>query len=73
MKAVFAHDMGAALADLDQPILVFNVQDDIYKATERSAEVMENGRVVDLSPTGLWPLETRTDEIVEMVRTHCDS
>ena len=73
MNAVFAHDMGAALADLDQPILVFNVQDDIYDATERSAKVMKNGRVVDLSPTGLWPLETRTDEIVEMVRTHCDS
>jgi pimeloyl-ACP methyl ester carboxylesterase len=72
MKAVFSHDMATALADLDQPILVFNVQDDIYDATARSAEVMKNGRVVDLSPTGLWPLETRTDEIAALVRTHCD-
>ena len=71
MQAVFAHDMGATLADLDQPILVFNVQDDIYDATARSADVMKNGRVVDLSPTGLWPLETRTDEIVDLVRRHC--
>jgi len=71
MQAVFAHDMGAALADLDQPILVFNVQDDIYDATARSADVMKNGRVVDLSPTGLWPLETRTDEIVDLIRHHC--
>jgi len=34
--------------------------------------VMKNGRVVDLSPSGLWPLETRTEEIAEMVRAHCD-
>jgi len=71
MKAVFSHDMGVALADLDQPILVFNVQDDIYAATARSAEVIKNGQVVDLSPTGLWPLETCTDEIADMVRDHC--
>lgn len=71
MKAVFSHDMRAALGDLAQPVLVFNVRDDIYAATARSAEVMQNGRVVDLSPTGLWPLETRTDEIVALVRAHC--
>ena len=71
MKAVFAHDMGEALRALDQPTLVFNVRDDIYEATKRSADCLKQGRVVDLSPTGLWPLETRTQEIVEMVRTHC--
>jgi hypothetical protein len=27
--------------------------------------------VVDLSPSGLWPLETRTQEIAEMIRHHC--
>jgi len=72
MKAVFAHHMGAALRALDQPTLVFNVRDDIYEATKRSADCLKQGRVVDLSPTGLWPLETRTAEIVEMVRAHCD-
>ncbi len=71
MKAVFSHDMGAALRDLDQPVLVFNVRDDIYEATRRSATCLKNGRVIDLSPSGLWPLETRTQEIAEMIRHHC--
>ncbi|MDA0369570.1 MAG: alpha/beta hydrolase [Proteobacteria bacterium] len=71
MNAVFSHDMAAALGDLEQPVLVFNVRDDVYGPTARSAEVMKNGRVVDLSPSGLWPLETRTEEIAEMVRAHC--
>ncbi len=72
MKAVFAHDMGVALRALEQPTLVFNVRDDIYEATKRSADCLKQGHVVDLSPTGLWPLETRTQEIVDMVRAHCD-
>ena len=72
MRAVFSHDMDTALRDLDQPVLVFNVRDDIYEATKRSAACLKNGRVVDLSPTGLWPLETRTREIADMIRRHCD-
>lgn len=72
MKAVFSHDMGEALRALTQPTLVFNVRDDIYEATKRSADCLKDGKVVDLSPTGLWPLETRTQEIVDMVRAHCD-
>lgn len=71
MQAVFAHDMGAALRELDQPVLVFNVRDDIYEATKRSAACLKNGRVVDLAPTGLWPLETRTREIADLIRAHC--
>lgn len=73
MQAVFSHDMGAALRDIDQPTLVFNVRDDIYEATKRSAACLKNGRVVDLSPSGLWPLETRTAEIAGMIRAHCQS
>lgn len=73
MQAVFSHDMGAALRDLDLPILVFNVRDDIYEATRRSAACLKNGRVVDLSPCGLWPLETRTVEIADLIRAHCRS
>lgn len=73
MMAVFSHDMETALRDLDQPVLVFNVRDDIYEATKRSAACLKNGRVVDLSPSGLWPLETRTAEIADMIRQHCES
>lgn len=69
---IFDHDMAAALADIDQPILAFAVRDDIYEATMRSKQYMKNGRVVDLSPTGLWPLEVRTQDIVQAVRALCD-
>jgi pimeloyl-ACP methyl ester carboxylesterase len=69
---IFDHDMAAALADIDQPILAFAVRDDIYDATMRSQKYMKNGRVIDLSPTGLWPLELRTQEIAQAVRALCD-
>lgn len=69
---IFDHDMAAALADIDQPTLVFAVRDDIYAATLRSQKYLKNGRVIDLSPTGLWPLEVRTREIAQAMRALCD-
>ena len=69
IHAVFDHDRGNALADLAQPTLVFNVRDDIYEATKRSMQIIKNGRFIDLSPTGLWPLETRTEEIAAAIET----
>ena len=70
--AVFAHDMGARLRLVGQPVLVFNARDDIYEATNRAAACLKRGRVVDMSPAGLALLEVKTGEIVVIVRQFLD-
>jgi pimeloyl-ACP methyl ester carboxylesterase len=72
INAVLSHDMGAALSKLNQPVLVFNVRDDIYNATKRSMDYIKAGQLIDLSPTGLWSLETRTVEMAQKIRLHCN-
>jgi hypothetical protein len=69
MAAVFSHDM-ARVGLIERPVLVFNVRDDIYEATKRSAPLLQRGRVVDMSPSGLWLTETWTAEVVTMIRAH---
>ncbi|MBM3504785.1 MAG: alpha/beta hydrolase [Alphaproteobacteria bacterium] len=69
MKAVFSHDM-TRVGLVRCPVLVFNVRDDIYEATKRAEPLLQRGRVVDMSPSGLWLTETRTAEVVAMIRDH---
>ncbi|MSO66086.1 MAG: alpha/beta hydrolase [Alphaproteobacteria bacterium] len=68
LQAVFAHDMSARVRLVDQPVLIFNVRDDIYEATKRAGPLLKRGRVVDMSPAGLWLLEVKTAEVARMVR-----
>lgn len=72
MHAAFDHDMPGRLAQVEQPILVLNAQDDIYDATKRSAEVMQNGRIIDLAPDKLWAMDTRPDKIADLIRGFLD-
>ena len=68
LRAVFAHDMSARLPLVDQPVLIFNVRDDIYEATKRAGPLLKRGRVVDMSPARAWLLEVKTAEVAGMVR-----
>jgi len=68
LAAVFAHDLMQRLPLVEQPTLVFNVQDDIYEATKRAGALLKRGRIVDMSPAGLWLLEVKTREVAAMVR-----
>lgn len=72
LRAVFDHDMAGGLRRLTQPVLVFNVRDDITAATQRAAECLRQGRVVELNPGGIWVLEVRTADMAAKIRGFLD-
>lgn len=71
-SAAFAYDFADALAHVRQPILVLNPDDDLVSVTPRAADLMINGRIVDLPDMTHGFLDNHSDRITDVVERFLD-
>jgi pimeloyl-ACP methyl ester carboxylesterase len=72
-RALFGYPLESRLADVSQPVLVFNPQDEISDNTRRAMPLLRNGQLVDVAPWGYGMLDTNAEEIAARLRAHFDS
>lgn len=68
-RAVAAHDFSGSLARLEQPTLILNPKDDLWRETCRAAPMIRHGHMVELDAAhGLFDLES--DQICAVIESH---
>lgn len=72
-NAAFAFDFPKRLAQVEQPILVLNPEDDLHHMTPLAAPVMKNGRIHELPGWTHGFLNAHTDEVVKILRDFLDA
>jgi pimeloyl-ACP methyl ester carboxylesterase len=73
-RAAFNYPFGDRLAEVEQPILVLNPDDDLVEQTRRAAPLLRNGRILDLPQEtfGHGMFMTRPEEVAAIVRDFLD-
>jgi pimeloyl-ACP methyl ester carboxylesterase len=71
--AVYRYDFQAAMADVRQPVMVINLEDDLHAPTLANAHLYQNGRRVDLMGRAHGVLALETDGIASLVRDFLDA
>ena len=61
------------LPKVTQPVLVLCPKDDLWEPTLRAADVIRNGRILELPDFGHGMLDTRTKEVSEILRDFLDA
>lgn len=72
-SAAFAYDFASALPRVRQPILVLNPDDDLVTMTPRAADLMMDGRIVDLPDLTHGFLDTHPELIADLVGEFLDA
>lgn len=72
-RAAFSYTYPENLADVKQPILVLNTNDDLTVPTARVAEYLVNGRVLDLPNWGHGFLDSQTEAAAKIARDFFDN
>lgn len=67
--AVYRFDFLGAMAQVAQPVLVMNPQDDLWEATLASSHVFPNGRRIDLEGVKHGVLKLETNRVVTEIET----
>lgn len=68
-NAAFDFSMGDKLAEVTQPILVLNPNDDLVEQTRRAEGLMQNGRLHELPDWGHGYLDVHTAEACALIRS----
>lgn len=71
-NAAFDFPMGDKLAEVTQPILVLNPNDDLVDQTRRADGRMQNGRIHELPDWGHGYLDVHTSEACALIRSFLD-
>ena len=71
-RAAFNYELGAALAKVEQPVLVLNPEDDLWEMTPRARTLLRNGRVHDLPGWNHGFLELHAAEVAALLRDFLD-
>ncbi len=72
-SAAFAYPFGDRLAEVTQPVLVLNPEDDLHEQTLRAHGRLQDGRVHELPGWGHGFLDLFPDEAAAIVRDHLDT
>jgi pimeloyl-ACP methyl ester carboxylesterase len=70
--AAFDYPCGERLAEVQQPVLVLNPNDDLHQKTLRGAEYINNGRIQELPDWGHGFLDLFPTQAVAVVQRHLD-
>lgn len=71
--ALFGYPLETRLADVRQPMLVFNPKDEISQNTREAMALVQKGRLIDVDPWGYGMLDSHPDEIASHLRAHFDA
>lgn len=69
-RAVAAHDFFESLRRLEQPVLILNPEDDLWRETQRAATLPPYGSVVELPGCGHGLFDIEADRIAALVDAH---
>lgn len=69
-RAVAAHDFLAGLERLEQPTLILNPQDDLWRETHRAAGRVRHGHMVELPQTGHGLFDIEAERISGLIDAH---
>ena len=73
-RAAFNYAHADNLPNVSQPVYVLCPKDDLFEATQRAADYIGNGRIVDMPGwAGHGMLDTHTGEVAEILRLLLDS
>ena len=72
-NAAFSYPFADRLAQVEQPILVLNPEDDLHEQTLRAHQLLKNGRVHELPGWGPGFLDLFPDQAAALARGHLDS
>lgn len=71
-NAAFDFPMGDKLAEVTQPVLVLNPNDDLVEQTRRADGLMQNGRIHELPDWGHGYLDVHTSAVCALIRAFLD-
>lgn len=71
-EAVYRFDFHAAMAKVEQPVLVINLEDDLHQVTMANADRYANGRRVDVMGAAHGVFEIEPDRMASIVREFLD-
>ena len=71
-RAAYDYDVGKALTEVRQPVLLLNPEDDVYKTTPRVVPSIRNGRMHDLPGWSHGAMDIHTVEMATIVRQFLD-
>ncbi|OYU15646.1 MAG: hypothetical protein CFE37_04810 [Alphaproteobacteria bacterium PA4] len=71
--AAFTHAPDMRLPEIDQPLLVLNPDDDLQVETRRAADLIRNGRILDMPGWGHGFLDGFTEDAARLVTSFLDS
>ncbi len=71
-EAVYRFDFHAAMAEVRQPVLVINLEDDLHRVTLENAGRYPHSRRVDVMGAAHGILELETDRMVALIRDFLD-
>lgn len=72
-NAAFSYDMAGRLAQVTQPILVLNPDDDLHQQTLRATGKMQDGQIIHLPDWGHGFMDVHTDETRRIVTDFLDA
>lgn len=72
-RAAYQNDIAQEMALVNQPILLLNPEDDVYKTTPRVVPAMKNGKLVDLPGWNHGAMDIHTAEMARIVRQFLDA
>ncbi len=72
-SAAFSYPTADRLAQVRQPVLVLNPEDDLHEQTRRAEGVLGNGRIHELPGWGHGFLDLFPDQAAALVRGHLDA
>jgi len=72
-RAAFNFHLEEALAELSQPMVIYNIATEVHESTLRAEPYVRPGTLVDLPDWGHGFLQTRSDETVALIRGFLDN
>jgi len=71
--AAFNYNLDVSLKKISQPIVVYNLNNEVNASTKRSAQFLNNGSLIELRDWGHGFLQNRTKETENLLRLFFDS
>ena len=72
-RAAFNFHLEEALTTITQPMVIYNIATEVHGSTQRAAQYVKPGTLVDLPGWGHGFLQTRSDETVALIRGFLDN
>jgi pimeloyl-ACP methyl ester carboxylesterase len=71
-RAAFEHKLDQTLNKIKQPLVIYNLPNDVFEATSRSENYITNGSIFELENWGHGFLQTHTKEANTLIRKFFD-